>query len=262
MNLDQALRDAAEPVPARVEQAPAQALLDRIVRTPMDSAPAPAVTRLPRRAAVTVFAAVAAVAVALTVTLSNVGAGPAYASWTPDPSPLPAADRADLADRCVEQVGGTLPPAAGRRVVGELRGHYAYANVVTPTWTATCFRDRGGKVLYGGNMMAPVSRAALGGRGVEMQAWGQLRTDEGYCRLMAGHVGSEVVGVDLTVRNAAGGPARIVRTTMADGYFLAWYPERAAEANTNRTFLTLRLADGGTVDGLSARDLHDAPVLD
>ena len=62
MNLDQALRDAAEPVPARVAGPPAQALLDRIVAAP---APAPTYARVrwrPGRTVVAVFAAVAAVA--------------------------------------------------------------------------------------------------------------------------------------------------------------------------------------------------------
>jgi hypothetical protein len=258
MNLDQALRDAAEPVPARVEQAPAQALLDRIVHAPMESGTAPTVARRPRKVAVAVLAAVAA---ALAVTVPNLGSGPAYASWTPEPSPLPAAEQADLADRCVDQVSGMVP-AATRRVLAEQRGDYAYANVVTPSWTATCFRDRDGNVHYGSNLVDPVSSAALGGEGIEMQAWGQLRTDEGHCRLMAGHVGARVIGVDITVRGASGDRARTVRATLADGYFLAWYPEKSSEAESNRTFLTLRLAGGGTVEGLSARDLHDAPVLD
>jgi hypothetical protein len=109
---------------------------------------------------------------------------------------------------------------------------------------------------------ASVGAAKLGRKGIEMQGWSQLRTEEGYCRLMAGHVGSQVVGVDITVRSGTGESVRIVHATLEDGYFLAWYPEGRDEADTNRTALTLRLADGSTVGDLYARDLYDAPVLD
>jgi hypothetical protein len=95
-----------------------------------------------------------------------------------------------------------------------------------------------------------------------MQAWAGLRTEEGNCRLMAGHVGSDVVGVDITVRAQSTGKVRTVRATLADGYFLAWYPEKPEDSQLNGTVLTLRLADGGKVEGLNATDLHDAPVTD
>jgi hypothetical protein len=86
-----------------------------------------------------------------------------------------------------------------------------------------------------------------------------MRTAEGHCRLMAGHVGSQVVGVDITVRARSREPSRIVRATVDDGYFLAWYPEQLDESSSNTTSLTLRLADGRTVEGLSARELMEAP---
>jgi len=265
MNLDQALRDAAEPVSARVGEAPAQALLDRIVTSATHPVPAPAslgrAARRPRRAAIAVLAAAAAVVAA--VTLPNLGTTAAYASWTPQPSPLAAADRDELAGRCVAQVGteysySESDPAA-RIVHGERRGDYMYVSVVTPGWSASCFRDRDGKLRNGSIMMEPVNAATLGATGVEMQGWPQMRTEEGYCRLMTGHVGAGVVGVDITVRARSGDRSRTVRATVEEGYFLAWYPEQLDESSSNTTSLTLRLADGGTVEGLSARDLMEAP---
>ena len=107
--------------------------------------------------------------------------------------------------------------------------------------------------------MEPVKAATLGATGVEMQGWPQLRTAEGYCRLMTGHVGSQVVGVDITVRARSGDRSRTVRATVEDGYFLAWYPEQPDESSGNTTSLTLRLRDGGAVEGLSARALMGAP---
>jgi hypothetical protein len=264
MNLDQALRDAAEPVPARVAGTPAQALLDRIVASPTHPAPAPAnrgrIAWRPR-AAVAALAAAAAVAAALT--LPDLAADPAYASWTPQPSPLAAADQEELADRCVAQVAGEYQyreadPAA-RVVHGERRGDYAYLGVVTPGWSALCFRDQGGTLRNASIMVDPVTATTLGGTGVEMQGWPQMRTAEGHCRLMAGHVGPQVVGVDITVRARSGEHSRIVRATVEDGYFLAWYPEQLDESSSNTTSLTLRLADGRTVEGLSARELMEAP---
>jgi hypothetical protein len=262
MNLDRALRAAAEPVPARVGQAPAHDLLDRIVSSPVHPAPTPAAWR-PRKALVAVFAAVVAVAATAALTLPNLGSAPAYASWTPDPRPLTAADQSDFTNRCTAEVSKTWQySASDNRVLGEQRGDYAYMSLIAPSWSSTCFRDRDGTVRSDSIFAAPVSAAELGRKGVEMQGWSQLRTEEGYCRLMAGHVGSQVVGVDIVVRSSTGERVRTVQATLNGGYFLAWYPEGRDEADTNRTALTLRLADGGTVENLNARDLYDAPVLD
>jgi hypothetical protein len=266
MNLDQALRDAAEPVPVRVGQAPAQALLDRIIQSPAPAVVAPARPTRPawrsRKTAVAALAAVAAAAAAV-VLPTVVGSAPAYASWTPDPAPLPAADQAGLADRCAAQaITDYELPEQPRTVLGEQRGDYAYLNVVTQGWSATCFRDGAGTVRNASIMVDPLSTAALGRRGVEMQAWAGLQTDEGDCRLMAGHVGSDVVGVDIIVHPKSGKPDRTVRATLQDGHFLAWYPERLEESKSYGTELTLRLADGSKVEGLFARDLHEAPVTD
>ncbi|MEV4639604.1 hypothetical protein AB0J80_19835 [Actinoplanes sp. NPDC049548] len=269
MNIDEVLRAAAEPVPARVAQPPAQALLDRIVAAPPQHAPADTAARRAARPATriltrprAVFAALAAAAAAVAaLTVPHLGDRAAYASWTPQPSPLAAADLDGLADRCVAQVnteyGYPEADPAGRVVHGEKRGDYASVSVVTPAWTALCFRDHDGAMRDASFMADPVTAAALGATGVEMQSWPQLRTQEGDCRLIAGHVGSQVVGVDITVRAAAGDHSRTVHATVEDGYFLAWYPEPAGDTDT--TTLTLRLAGGGTVADLSARDLYEAP---
>lgn len=267
MNLDQALRDVAEPVPARVGEAPAQALLDRILASSTHPVTTPVALGRPwwhpRKAVIAVFAAAAAVAVALSV--PNLGSDPAYASWTPQPSPLAAAERDELADRCVAQVadeyGYREPDRATRITHGERRGDYAYVSVVTPGWSASCFRDHDGKLGNASIMMDPVDTASLGGTGVEMHGWPQMRTEEGYCRLMTGHVGSQVVGIDITVRGRSGDHPRTVRATVEDGYFLAWYPEGLEESSHNTTAMTLRLADGATVEGLSVRQLLEAPRL-
>jgi len=259
--LELALRDAAEPVPPRVGQATAQDLLDRIVRTPGPSAPVPAARR-PRKALVAVFAAVVAVAATAVLTLPNLGSGPAYASWTPDPRPLSPAAQNDFTRRCTAEVRKTWGYRAPATLAfGEQRGDYAYLSLITKSWTSTCFRDRNGTVRSYSIFAMPISAAKLGRKGVEMQSWGQLHTAEGYCRLMSGHVGSQVVGVDVTLRSSTGERLRVVHATLQDGYFLAWYPERRSEADSNRTALTLRFADGTVADGLSARDLYEAPIL-
>ena len=267
MNLDEALRDAAEPVPPRVGAPPAKALLERIVASPAYPVPAAAARARagwrPRKAVVALLAAVVAAAVAVTV--PDLGSDPAYASWTPQPSPLAAADRGELADRCVTQVAAQYDDSesdpAGRVVHGERRGDYAYVSVVTSAWSALCFRDHDGRLRNASILMEPVTTATLGGTGVELQGWPQRRTKGGHCRLMSGHVGAQVVGVDIVVRAGSGERSRTVRATVEDGYFLAWYPEQLGEANSNTTSLTLRLAGGGTVPGLSARDLFEEPRL-
>lgn len=252
MNLDQLLRDAATPAPRRVHEAPAQAMLDGIVRTaatPAAPTPARPVRQPRRRFAVAGLAALVAAGAALTPALLP---DRAYASWTPAPSPLPAAD----ARRIVTECAPDLAAGAPRVAVGEKRGEYAYLTVVTATWSKTCFQDKEGRVTNPSMMADPVATAALGRRGVELHAWGQFRTEEGYGRLMAGHLGTDITAVTIAVPEGD----RTVQATVADGYFAAWYPE-SADAPGGTT-LTLTLRDGTTVPGISARDLMEAPQLD
>ncbi|GID32534.1 hypothetical protein [Paractinoplanes brasiliensis] len=262
MNLNEALRDAAESLPPRVAGPRAQALLDSIVASP-SPAPAPRAGRRPRRVAVAVLAALTATAGVFV--LPSLRSEAAYASWSPQPVALTAADERALADSCVTRVRdqyhySEANPAA-RVVRGERRGDYAFLNVVTPGWAALCFRDRDGALANSSIMMDPVGGPALGRAGIELQGWPQMRTEEGFCRLLAGRVGSQVVAVGITIHNSARTDSETVRATVDDGYFLAWYPEPAADADTNSTTLTLTLTDGTTVDGLSARRLMEAPRL-
>ncbi|WP_199510682.1 hypothetical protein [Nucisporomicrobium flavum] len=257
LDLDQALRAAAEPVPARVGQAPAQALVDRIVASDPSPVLAKAGSPARRRRLITVAAAALAVSAAA-LALPNLGADRAYASWTPDARPLPATQATAIVNRCVPDVGEPATAAEARTprlILGEQRGAYAYLSITTKTWTATCFRDRDGAVHGASIFAAPVNDAQLGREGVELQAYGQLRTEEDYCRLIAGHLGSDVTGVTITVPKS---PA--VHATVKDGFFLAWYPEPDGPQSVG-TQLALRLSDGKTVEGLLASDLYEAPRL-
>jgi hypothetical protein len=248
MNIENALRSAADPVSARVTSEPARELLEQIVRSDRQAAPAPVPHRRRRLAVAGVTGALAA-ACAIALTLVNIG--PAYASWTPDPTPLPA----DLAQRIVAECVPAQERGAARVVIGETRGDYAFLNAVTPGWSRTCFRDQDGTVRESAIHADPVRTEQLGADGVELYSWSQLRTEEGYVRLMAGNLGSQVVGVDIAVRGRDGGPTRTVHASVRGGYFAAWYPEGAEEANTNTTTLTLRLAGGGRRGDLSAGQL-------
>jgi len=251
-NLDRALRRAADPVPARVSGEPAGELLEQIVRSDRRAAPAQATTRVPgRRPRLAIAGVAGTLAAAGAVALAMVNIGPAYASWTPDPAPLPAAAAQEIAGECVP----APERGAVRVVIGETRGDYAYVNAMTPGWSRTCFRDHDGSVRESSILAEPLSAEQLGAAGIELYSWGQLRTEEGYVRLMAGHLGSGVTAVDIAVRHADGSPTRTVHATVRDGYFAAWYPEGIDESSSNSTTLTLRLADGGTVGDLSAGEL-------
>lgn len=254
--LDQALRRAADPVPARVGQEPAGEMLEQILRSDRRAAPGQAAPRAPRRRPRLAIAGVAgALAAAGAVALMMVNIGPAYGSWTADPGPLPAPDAQRIAEECVP----APERGAARVVIGESRGDYAFVNAVTPGWSRTCFRDHDGSVRESSILAAPLSAEQLGGEGVELYSWSQLRTEEGYVRIMAGRLGSAVVAVDIAVRHADGSPTRTVHATVRGGYFAAWYPEGVDEANSNSTALTLRLAGGGSVGDLPAGELlHEA----
>jgi hypothetical protein len=283
MNIDQALRAAAEPVPSRVAGPAARTLLDDIVSTDPTTAARPsrsrwpaafsrrpltfsrrpvalsrrprAFSRRPLRLAVA-GSALALVAAAVAV-VNGLSSGRAYASWTPDPAPLPASAARSIVDRCV--------PAAersGARVaIGEARGRYAFLDVLTAEGSRTCFRDHDGRVQESSVLVAPARAARLGRTGIELYGWSQLRTDEGYVRLMSGRIGSQIGRVDLVV-TGRNGSTRTVHTTVRDNFFAAWYPEGVDEASTNHTTLTLTMANGTTESGLPAAGLLDQPRLE
>jgi hypothetical protein len=257
-DLDRALRSAAEPVPARVTRQPSRDLLEQIVSSDRQADPTPASTRIPRRRPRLAILGVAGALAAAVAALAVVNTGPAYASWTADPGPLPPAEAQQIAEACV--------PAperdSARVIIGETRGDYAYVNTVTPGRSRTCFRDHDGSVRESSILSGPLSTAQLGARGIELYSWGQLRTKEGYVRLMAGGVGSQVTGVDITVRPGDGGSTRTIHATVRDSYFAAWYPEGVDESGTNRTTLSLRLSTGGTVSDVSARNLMAGAKVD
>lgn len=258
--LDQILRAGAEPVTARVQQPSTRKLLDDILRDDAPPVAVPTGMTGPRRRWLRPAFAGAALSLLATavLTLHGADADRAYASWTPDPSPLPAAEARQIVDTCIP-----APDAATARVViGERRGDYAFVNVLTAEGSVTCFRDHDDRVRDTSILAAPVDAARLGAKGIELYAWPQLRTDEGYARLMAGRLGSRVATVEITVRNKDGNVGRQVRATVTDGFFAAWYPEGLVEAGTNSTSLTLRLNDGTTIEGLTARSLMEAPKLD
>ncbi|GIM96309.1 hypothetical protein [Paractinoplanes toevensis] len=254
--LDHAIRSAAGPVPARVTQARARELLESIVTTDRRAGFEPAAPRAWRR--LKIGAVAAALAAGGAVIAGLLAGGPAYASWTPDPGPVSAGEAREIVAKCVpaQEIG------AARIVVGETRGDYAYVNAVTPSGSRTCFRDHNGDVREASILTVLTSTEQLGATGVELYTWGQLRTDEGYIRLMAGHLGSQITDVDITVRAENGNSSRTAHATVRDGYFAAWYPEGRDEASSNTTTLTLRLTDGSTISNVSASQLYEHPKLD
>ena len=275
--LDQLLRDAADPVDrGRAYHHSAQVMLDRIVATAQSTTAGPrgheVNTRgwrpawLAGRWGLTGGAAVAVTAAVTAAVLLVPGSGAqsAYASWTADPGPLPAADAQAIADKCLPTYAsilfGDAKPELGAatQVIGEKRGKYEYLYVVTAKGSTTCFRDSTGTVYDPSVFAAPVTAAELGTKGIELQGWGALKTSEGYARLMAGHLGSGVIGVDIAPK---GKP--VVHATVSNRYFLAWYPEAAPGhgGESIPTTLTLRLEDGGTVANLNPGDLMEQPYL-
>jgi hypothetical protein len=242
-------------VPARVTQARARELLESIVTADRRAGFEPSAPRTWRRLKIAGVAATLAASGAVIAGLA--AGGPAYASWTPDPGPVSAAEAREIVAKCV-------PPqetGAARIVVGESRGDYAYVNAVTPSGSRTCFRDHNGDVREASILTVLTSTEQLGATGVELYTWSQLRTDEGYIRIMAGHLGSQITNVDITVRAQNGTSSRTAHATVRDGYFAAWYPEGPDEASSNTTTLTLRLTDGSTVSNLSASQLYEHPKL-
>lgn len=166
------------------------------------------------------LAAVAAVA-------TVVGGQPAYADWTPVPTPLSANDAAEASRSCLAHQGEPVESATDV-LIADRRGPWIYVLVQTSAQqetscvmpealvgTAPSSTDR--RMYAGGSGEALVDPVAA--RQVDVAIRSASSTDEGLFMLIEGRVGSEVAGV--TVLTPTG---KRVTASVHQGRFAAWWP--------------------------------------
>lgn len=237
---------AGDPAGPARERAADDALASRVETAAIDSPGtlAPVVElrgRRLRRVARWMLPAAAAAGLVGALTLGGQGDRPAYASWTPTPTPvtgatLTGAERACRAamaeqqshmDELPAQLRPTTRPETARTVVAERRGDYLFLAMATADGsTAECFFDADAPDRVEG-MTGSASTSAspppvtLRGAQFEAPGAGMSSGPEGTYAFTQGRVGPDVAG--LTLRTEG----RTVQATVSDGHFAAWWPSAA-----------------------------------
>lgn len=239
------LRELDAATPAALDDAAhrrAEARLQQILAesdTAVTSHPAPRRSRALRRG-VALAAGAAAVAVAV-FAVGTGGSNTAYASWTAVPDRISAPDRAVADTACRGADVGLRSPVLA---LAERRGdwvvllytgtHAEFAG--TPAATACMAR-----LALGADSASDVDLGTAGGQGAiplagqftegslfEFSAGGGMfgRADRPSVAVTLGDVGPDVAAV--TVHPADGSS---VEATVADGHYVAWWPDRALESD-------------------------------
>ncbi len=184
--------------------------------------------RLPWRRYSLLASAAAAGAAVMVLATNVLGADPAYASWTAKPASADAHLVRTLGAQCISRVRDAFPsaPRGLKPVTSERRGDYTTMLVAT-----------GGTVSLCADWVGAASKDQARGGTLEGMTTG-ARLDEGVSVLTLG-VPGQVNGSDA-VRFAYGMTAPNIKSvvvttskgvdvtaTVADGYFVAWWPSGA-----------------------------------
>ena len=213
-------------MPDKLEQSLREVLSQRAAQFDPDSiARLRAIDYHPRRRRIRKLPAIGALgatgiaaAVAAVVTLGS-SAAPAFAGWRPTPTTPAPGQLARAAQACGQGLGS---PA-----LTDSRGPYAASIYANPTTSDVCLSGNGVSMSSGSTSVAPASVAAgqiqLGGGGTRDSAGNALT-------VVDGRTGAGVTAV--TIKRSDGSS---VQATVANGWYLAWWPGTVAATNAEVT---------------------------
>ncbi len=239
--------DAAAPVGEPAEPAQAPALLSQArERRGRDTSGAPARRSRAVRVARWALPAAAAAGLAGVLALTGGPSTPAYASWTPRPTPVTGAERqtaetacrANLAEslRTMADVPAdqrpTVDPQAVRTVVAERRGDFVFLSMADDRGsTSQCFFEAGDlsqvRGATGGLATAQsAAPVALTPGQVEAGGAGASSGPEGSYAFTTGRVAAGTRAV--TIRTGG----QTIQASLAGQHFAAWWPQRVLPPNS------------------------------
>ena len=159
-----------------------------------------------------------AAAVAAVVTLGS-SAAPAFAGWQPTPTTPAPGQLAQAAQACGQGLGSPI--------LTDSRGPYAASIYANSTTSDVCLSGNGVSMSSSSTSVAPASVAAG-----QIQSGGGGRRDSAgnALTLVDGRTGAGVTAV--TIERSDGSS---VQATVANGWYLAWWPGTVAATNAQVT---------------------------
>jgi hypothetical protein len=228
-------------MPDQLERSLRDALSHRAAQLDPDSiARLRAIDYHPRRARIRKLPAVGALGAtglaatfAAIVTLGS-SAAPAFAGWQPTPT-TPAPGQRAQAQACEQEFG--------RPVLTDSRGPYRASIHADSTISDVCLRGNGVSMSSSSISAAPTSIAA-----------GQIQLNGGGTRDAAGHALTLVdgrTGAGVTAVSIKRSDGSTVQASVANGWYLAWWPGTIAATNAEVT----------TASGMSTVAFPSTPAL-
>jgi hypothetical protein len=210
----------------QLEQSLREALSERAARLdPNSIARLRAIDYHPRRRRISKLPAISALgatgiaaAVAVIVTLGS-SAAPAFAGWQAAPTSPAPGELAQAAQACGQDLGSP--------VLTDSRGPYTASIYAASTTSDVCLSGNGVSMSSSSTSVAPVSLAA-----------GQIQLDGGGTRDAAGNALTIVdgrTGAGVTAVTIQRNDDSSVQATVANGWYLAWWPGTASATNAQVT---------------------------
>jgi hypothetical protein len=175
-----------------------------------------------------------AAAVAAIVTLGS-SAAPAFAGWRPSPNTPAPGQLAQAAQACGQNLGSP--------VLTDSRGPYTASIYADSTTSDVCLSGNGVSMSSSATSTEPASVAA-----------GHIQVDGGGTRDSAGNALTLVdgrIGAGVTAVTIERSDGSSVQATVADGWYLAWWPGTVGATNAKIT----------TASGTSTVAFPSAPAL-
>ncbi len=209
-------------MPDQLEQSLREALSQRAAQLDPDSiARLRAIDYHPRRRQLRTLPAIgalgatgAAAAVAAIVSLGS-SAAPAFAGWQPTPTTPAPGQLAQAVQACGQNLGSP--------VLADSRGPYTASIYADSTTTDVCLSGNGVSMSSSSTSAGPTSIGA-----------GQIQLDGGGARDAAGSALTLVdgrIGAGVTAVTIERGDGSSVQATVANGWYLAWWPGAVAATN-------------------------------
>ncbi len=213
-------------MPDQLEQSLHDALSQRAAQLdPHSIARLGAIDYRPRRHRFGVVSAVSAVGVggaaaALTAVFAlSSGAAPAFAGWHATPTRPAPGQLSHAAQACGQSLGSPI--------LTDSRGPYTASIYADETTRDVCLSGNGVSASSSSTSATPVSVAA--GR-IELDGGGARDSAGNALTLVDGRIGAGVTAVTIERRGA-----RSVQATVANGWYMAWWPGTAAATDAKVT---------------------------